>query len=380
MHFLFPFISVSGDHFERGVQYGKAVPQQIAHSAKHYRNQLSSIGTTPAQQTKLVNEFAEQIEGFCSGQIREMQGIAEGSGVSFSDIVLINARTEIIAKARMLVGQEPLDPAEGECTAAIVMPERSVTGRMIHAHNWDWDPNARDSTIILRVHRDDGPDFITLVEAGGLARHGFNAAGIALTGNYISSDRDYSQTGVPLSSIRRRVLEQEHVAVAMQILAATPKACSSNMIVSQKGWVIDFECAPDESFTLMPQNGLLTHSNHFMSEVALTKLRETGLKNALDTYYRAWRARELLEACGPVITIDDVKRVLGDDWASPYSICRPPRDTLTGGSTATVATLIIDPEMCSMDVAAMPSFGQSFTRYTLSGDAESLAMPVQAVA
>ena len=364
----FPFVSISGAPFERGRQYGAAVPERIKHSANHYRRELGKIGATSQRQSALIAEFAAQIEAFRSEHSEEMRGISEGSGVSFDDIVLINARTEVIAKARKLAHQDVVDPAEGECTAAIVMPARSADGRMIHAHNWDWDPDARDSTIVLRVQGEDGVVLVTLVEAGGLARHGFNSFGIGLTGNYISCDRDYTQTGVPLSSIRRAALEQRHVALSMQLLAATPKACSSNMIVSQGGWVIDFECVPDESFSLLPHDGLLTHSNHFMSEVALGKVREAGLKNAVDTFYRAWRVRELLDACGPQISVKDVRRVLADDWATPYSVCRPPRGTLTGGNTATVATIVMDPEGLTMDIAAMPSFGQSFTRYTIDGD------------
>lgn len=366
----FPFVSISGAPFERGRQYGMAVPERIAHSAKHYRGELKKIGTSPELQDSLIHEFAAQIEGFRPEHTEEMRGIASGSGSSFEDIVLINARTEVIAKARKLASQAVIDPAEGECTALVVMPERSASASMIHAHNWDWEPDAKDSTIILRVRYEGETPFtlITLVEAGGLARHGFNSAGIALTGNYISCDRDYTQSGVPLSSIRRAALEQQYVALSMQLLAATPKACSSNMIVSQDGWVIDFECAPDESFIVMPENGLLTHSNHFMSPVALSKIRDAGLRNAVDTFYRAWRVRQLSEECGAPISVTDVRRILADTWATPYSVCRPPRGTLTGGRTATVATIIINPEERSMDIAAMPSFGQSFTRYTIDDE------------
>ncbi|MBD9474135.1 acyl-CoA--6-aminopenicillanic acid acyltransferase [Achromobacter sp. ACM01] len=365
----FPLVSISGAPFERGVQYGRAVPERIARSARHYRGELDKIGTSMAAQAALIKEFADQIQKFDPAHTEEMRGIAQGAGCAFDDVALINARTEVIAKARLLAKMGNLDPAEGECTAALVMPGRSATGTLIHAHNWDWEPDACDSTIVLRATLESGITFLTLVEAGGLARHGFNSAGIGLTGNYLSSDRDYTQTGVPLSSVRRAVLCQQHVAIAMQLIAATPKACSSNMIVSQNGWVIDFECAPDESFTLLPQDGLLTHSNHFMSEVALGKLREAGLKNAVDTYYRAWRVRQLLDACGPRITVTDVRRALADDWATPYSVCRPPRGTLTGGRSATVATLVLDTAGLTMDIAAMPSFGQFFTRYGLEGEA-----------
>ncbi len=56
------------------------------------------------------------------------------------------------------------------------------------------------------------------------------------------------------------------MALAMKVVATTPKSCSNNMILSTKeGFAIDFECAPDESFTLYPQNGLLVHANHWDS-------------------------------------------------------------------------------------------------------------------
>ena len=38
-----------------------------------------------------------------------------------------------------------------------------------------------------------------------------NAAGISITANYLESERDFRQTGVPLALIRRKVLEQEMV-------------------------------------------------------------------------------------------------------------------------------------------------------------------------
>lgn len=368
----FPLVAISGAPRDRGVQYGRAVPTRIAHSAAYYRQELQKIGVSDSQQQMLIDEFAEQIEVFDADHTAEMRGISEGSGVSFDDIVLINARTEIIAKARKVKKLAPVDPAEGECTAAVVCAERSATGKVIQAHNWDWDPDARGSTIVLRVHDDSGHTLITLVEAGGLARHGVNSAGIGLTGNYMTCDRDYSQTGVPLSSIRRAALEQKHIAVAMQLVAATPKACSSNMILTQDDFVIDFECTPNETFPLYPDQGLLTHANHFVGMVALSKIKEMNLKNAMDTYYRDRRARQLLMQSGSLISIDAVKAVLADEWQTPYSINRPPRGTLTGGRSATVATIILDTAHCAMDVAAMPTFGIHFTRYAKEGDAVSV--------
>ena len=108
----FPLVSISGSPFERGVQYGRAVPERIAHSARHYRGELDKIGTPPATQAALIKEFADQIQKFDPTHAEEMRGIAQGADCAFDDVALINARTEVIAKARLLAKMGNLDPAE----------------------------------------------------------------------------------------------------------------------------------------------------------------------------------------------------------------------------------------------------------------------------
>ena len=162
----------------------------------------------------------------------------------------------------------------------VALPDATSAGRLIHAQNWDWKAECAETAVILCVRREDGPDLLTFTEAGGLARSGFNAAGIAITANYLESDRDYRQLGVPLALIRRKVLESEHVALAMRAVYVTPKSAANNMMVSHVGGVaIDFECAPDETFQVHPERGLLVHANHFVSPVALAKLKDTGIAN-----------------------------------------------------------------------------------------------------
>ena len=62
------------------------------------------------------------------------------------------------------------------CTGLIVMPERSASGRLLHAHNWDWREECVDTGIVLKIRAEDGNDVLTFCEAGALARHGFNLA------------------------------------------------------------------------------------------------------------------------------------------------------------------------------------------------------------
>jgi isopenicillin-N N-acyltransferase-like protein len=261
-------------------------------------------------------------------------------------------------------------PADAEdedgCTGVLVLPSRSATGQLIHAQNWDWKADCVDTGIVLRVRNDDGPDFLTFVEAGGLARSGLNAAGVSITANYLESDRDYTQLGVPLSLLRRRVLEEPVFANALRVIATTPKSCSNNIMLGMaEGFGIDFECAPDEAFPIYPgDDQLIVHANHWMSPIARTKLRDTGCENSPDSYYRDWRVRQLLNAA-PKVDRNAVKAALFDNFGTPYSVCRPPRMGTRHTMTATVAMIVMHPGNGEMDVAPMPALNRIFTRYSL---------------
>jgi isopenicillin-N N-acyltransferase like protein len=360
----FPFVSVSGKPYERGVQYGRAVAERVHLSASRYGQTLRNLGYSEASQMALIRSLEQAIGEFQPAYLEEMRGIAAGAEVSYEDIVMINARTEVLAKARAEKALEAED--EDGCTGVLVLPSRSATGQLIHAQNWDWKADCVDTGIVLRVRNDDGPDFLTFVEAGGLARSGLNAAGVSITANYLESDRDYTQLGVPLSLLRRRVLEEAVFANALRVIATTPKSCSNNIMLGMaEGFGIDFECAPDEAFPIYPgDDQLIVHANHWVSPVARTKLRDTGCENSPDSYYRDWRVRQLLNAA-PKVDRNAVKAALFDAFATPYSVCRPPRLGTRHTMTATVAMIVMHPGNGEMDAAPLPALNRIFTRYSL---------------
>src|SRR3546814_4853770 len=76
---------------------------------------------------------------------------------------------------------------------------------------------------------------LTFTEAGTLARCGFNGAGIADTGNYLECERDYTQIGVPLALIRRKVLQQDNPSLAFDAIYSTAKSASNNLALSHAG-------------------------------------------------------------------------------------------------------------------------------------------------
>jgi isopenicillin-N N-acyltransferase-like protein len=162
----------------------------------------------------------------------------------------------------------------------------------------------------------------------------------------------------------------------MQSVYTTAKSAANNMMISHTtgngaGVAINFECAPDETFPLYPERGLLVHSNHWLSPVALGKLKDTGIASTPDTLYRDIRVRDLLTPAIGGITTDDVKAALFDDFASPWSVCRPPRLNTTNNLSASVAMVVMQPGRGEMQVAPLPALNRVFTRYRLTPDREA---------
>jgi isopenicillin-N N-acyltransferase-like protein len=360
----FPLIDLAGRPYERGVAYGRTARERIMRSIRLYADQMRDMGFSPDDVRGIVGNFVPSMERYAPHLIEEIRGVAAGADCTFEEVALVNCRTEVVQ-----IGERRSRDREAKdgCTGVIVLPEASADGKLIHAQNWDWKPECVETAVVLRIRRDDGPDLLTFTEAGGVARSGFNAAGLAITANYLESDRDFRELGIPLPLIRRRFLECAHLADGIKIVATTPKSISNNMMLSTaEGFGIDFECAPDEAFALYPQDGLIVHANHWIGAVPLAKLKETGIESVPDSYYRDYRVRERLRAKSGDISIEDVKSALFDDFAKPYAVCRPPHlDGPSHSISATVAMIVMQPELGRMEIAPMPALNREFTSYVL---------------
>ena len=363
----FPLIEVSGPARERGLQHGAAVSARVAGSVALYRDQMHKRGVGIEQQSRLARGLIPVIEAYDPRYLEEMQGIADGAGVSIEDIVTINCRTEMMfGYERMRAGQPPVEKSDG-CTGLIVLPEASANGRLLHAHNWDWREECADTCIVLRIRSDEGPDILTFCEAGALARHGFNSSGIAITGNFLMCERDFLQPGqAPLALIRRKLLECPSLATAMAQLWKKSRYCSNNLMLSHAGGeAVNLECAPDEIFWTLPENGILAHANHWICPIARGKLRDLGLGSSPDSLYRQRRVADALRKQAGSIDFDVLKTILADEYGKPDSVLRTPKAASFDSISATVATTLMDPGDGVMWIARQPYATREFVEYRL---------------
>ena len=92
-------IELSGSPYDRGVRYGRQAAPEVARSVGHYCAQAKALDVDDARLAQIVREYLPILERFDQRQIEEMRGVAAGAGVSFEQIVLLNARTELLQLA-----------------------------------------------------------------------------------------------------------------------------------------------------------------------------------------------------------------------------------------------------------------------------------------
>ncbi len=375
----FPFFTIEGPPRERGISYGRQAARRIHKSEEIYVRAMERRGFQWQEVKRLAAEFAPAIARLDSRFMAEIEGIAEGAGVDLETVIVVNARSEIFNgrapgdREAARAAQDAM-PAEG-CTSALALGKATRSGHLLQGQNWDFNAECVHSAIVLKVVPESGPQILTFVEAGGLARSGLNTAGIAVTANNLECEQDFDRTGMPLSMIRRRILEADTFAEAIGAVTAAERAVSNNMTVSQVHGdeAINLETTPDEVFALWPDDrGLFAHANHFQSPAAQVKVRDTSKASRTPcTLYRDRRVMAVLAARAGDLTVDDFKTALADTFATPHAVCRPPVEGRNGHVSSTVATVVFDPVAGLIHARPAPySPDTAFTVYALNADAQ----------
>lgn len=365
----FPLIHISGPARERGFSYGRQAGERIAIGAALYRGAFERAGVDWTVACARANYFLERIGHYDRAMFEEIQGIAAGSEQAVEVVVAINARTEIMFGNHE---EQKIEPAaemtmQEECTAALALPPVTQDGHVLHGQNWDWNPGCEDTTVVLRIERDDGPHVLTVVEAGQLARHGLNSAGIALTVNGLQCDHDTGKVGVPSPLLRRRLLTANTFGQALETVLATRISFSHNMLVSHcDGAGVGIEATPEQNFWIQPERAMIVHANHFKCPVARTRVRDIGLQQCPESLYRDQRVEEHLRSRRGAITIQTFKDAFADLFGAPDAVLRAPKARSNGTVSATVASLIMDTTQRRIWVAPSPYKGIHYTQYDLA--------------
>jgi len=382
---MYPIIRVSGTARERGRRYGEQARDRVRRSIAAYEEVFRhEAGWSWERVRAEAAAFRAPIAAHGAKYLEEIDGIAEGAGVDPLDVLAINVRTEVMFAAKARRAAAAGDGAAGaggaapaghptlplECSSLALMPERTAAGRLLVAQTWDWLVHSFDTVVVLEAQQDDGPDFVTVVEAGLLAKTGLNSAGVALATNALVTTDDLGRPGLPYHVALRSILDAETVSDGLAALLRGERSSSANYLLAHEdGVAVDVEALPgDQTRTFLgyPEDGVVLHVNHLTWTDAT--VRDLSLWAMPDSPFRLARLRQLTGRAAGRLSVEDVQAILADERMSPYAICcRPdPRDAGVL-RWATILGVVIDPAARQLWLASGIPADVGFERLDYAG-------------
>lgn len=344
----FPAIFVHGTPAERGRRLGEQARRPIRRNIELYADLFRHYaGWDWPRVTEYAAGFRRPIADYEPRYLAEIKGIAAGAGVSVEDILALNVRTEIMFAAVARQAGHDGSPARfsRECSAFALLPPATADGHTLIGQNWDWHPGMRDTLIVLHAQQDAGPDYVTVVEAGLLAKMGYNAAGIGVAANALISDQDRGEPGVPFHVVLRGLLDAETMTQALAAINRQTRAASANYLVAHRdGEAFNAETAPGDYTRVYAEfaaGDMLVHTNHFVSP--RFDLHDVGLWNGPDSPFRYTRLTHLLRTPAGGLDVARMQTILADHFNRPHAICRHPDPAAPAAEQyATVVSVIMD--------------------------------------
>ena len=235
----------------------------------------------------------------------ELQGIADGAGISITDVVVLNNYTDF----------RDIQLANEGCSLVYV----NAGFGPIAGQTWDMHGSAKNYVCCLDLpERHSDGRIVVFSVVGCVGMMGFNSRGGMLGVNNINTDG--AQPGALWPVIVRRVLNQPGQQEMTDCLQQSPKTSGHNYLIATRDraemWEVAPGCNERVDRKLPGELGFMIHTNHCLGE-SMVK-RETALAQNSTTHIRYGMLQKKI---GDVKTFEQLQALLNDHENYPKSIC-----------------------------------------------------------
>ncbi|HJW74079.1 MAG TPA: C45 family peptidase, partial [Thermoleophilia bacterium] len=311
--------------------------------------------------------------------VEELEGLAEGSGVPFVELLVPNCGEELTS-AEPVVGEAPSlargndrgpvrsgadargERASGDhCTAVAVVSR----GRHVVGHNMDWYGIDTANNVLFDLTVPDGTRILGIAGAPYLLMLGMNSHGIANVSNSVHSTDD--RVGVPNVFVRRWSLEASSLEEAAVRGALEARARGTNHFLADlSGRLWDLETsATATAFADHTASGRMAHTNHYAAS-AMQPFEGSGHRESRTRLTTAERllAQGVARDDDPV---EFVARVLRSHEPSPGEcLCGHPDESKPPAErVVTVSSMICDLDERRLYACAGPPCENPYRVFTM---------------
>jgi isopenicillin-N N-acyltransferase-like protein len=320
-------IELRGTSFDIGLEHGVLGKKEVHRSLETYEQLFkgyASLSWKEAREKALLHVNA--IEAYRPEYLREMEGIAQGAGVDFEDILTLNTRSEIA-----------LTNTPDGCTSLAITEPRSSNTWL--AQNWDWKGEQTDSLLFLKINQQNKPNIEMVTEGGIIGKIGCNDAGVGVCLNALMTKT--WEPKVPIHLGLRAILDSYSFDEALSAVRDNQMASPAHfLIASKEKKMMSVEVSPIYTALIKPENGVLLHTNHIcapaMQDVVFDSPKD-------DSYQRLKIVDKLVDSLHDDIKADDIFSLLANHDNFPDSICRHENpNRLPHEKMVTVFSIVMD--------------------------------------
>lgn len=340
----FKIVKVGGTPFEIGYDYGKECKAEIQFFIKEALPKVISFGND-IDLNKIAEmsiDYEPHIKKAAPHLIEEIRGIGEGAGISYQEALMLQCRSELVYMAKMNWTIKSEVKGQLECSSFGISRERSFNNKVIIGQNVDMGKGLEELGLILCIYPKKGPSIITWTLAGTLGQVGLNSSGLARCGNVLISPG--WRIGLPTTVLFRLILEMPTTYAVKKLLQDSYRAKSNNFLMGDKsGEIIDIETTATDYRILYSQDGIITHTNHYIHPDFIENENFYNLDNSK---IRMNCMQNLFAEAPNKIGIDYLKHILANHDTDPNSICA--HNSGNPKDSKTIVSVIMSPEEGTM--------------------------------
>jgi isopenicillin-N N-acyltransferase like protein len=251
-----PLVRATGGPFAVGHRHGTDRAAALRAFIGDGLCRINRIAPSPQSLGSLrpaLGAFSKEIAAAAPRLSEEIDGLADGAGISREEAVLLQARREIIGYQRV--------PARGDCTTYASLTAGPGGGPVL-AQTVDLNGDLDDQIAVLDVQLSGSRRRALVLSFGGLLGYlGVNSDGLAIGLNLVLGGQ--WRPGLPPYLAIRHLLDNAgSVAEAVRLLADLPLASSRSLMLCDPGNVACVEILGGQlRFVESPQP---VHTNHYL--------------------------------------------------------------------------------------------------------------------
>ena len=326
-----PLLTFKGSPYEIGKAIGASFSEPMRRRITEKKISHRVLGVNA--ESVIAGEtrrFVSWCEKLAPHLMDEMRGYSDGSGVPFEDIVELNCTDEIRSRFEV-------QPPDG-CTGFAVLP-RASGEKLLTGQSKDGSGPLWKYYIVLRIHCDGHAGILQLGYPGSLALLGVSETGFSICTNQIYGGTEHE--GIPVVLLKRLAWDSGNFDDFESLLNEYGVSVATNFVVCDgSGSAASYEMRGNSWSKLLPVEGVLVHTNHFLDPPLQGQEDESRIKEYLSRERRT-RLIELLERYQGKIDPEKIFHCFRDHEGYPRGICS---HETTGSGYGTTAVLVIEPQ------------------------------------